>query len=76
MIIIIVTFIPIVIDPLGTVTKRLEERLSDLDIKGQVETTALLRSARILKRVLETWGTCCHSNMRGNPSVNVGVKIF
>ena len=51
-----VTFIPIVIDALGTVTKGLIKKLEDMKIKGRVETvqtTALLRSARILKRVLE-----------------------
>ena len=50
---------PIVIDALGTVTKWLVHRLEDFEIRGQVETiqiTALLRSAWILRRVLETWG--------------------
>ena len=52
-----VTFIPIIIAALGTVAKGLLKGLEDLEIKGQVETiqtTALLRSARILRRVLET----------------------
>ncbi len=52
-----VTFIPIVIDALGTVTEGFIQRLEDLEIGGRVETietTALLRSARILRRVLET----------------------
>ena len=51
------TIIPIVIGALGTVTKELVTRLEDLEITGQVETietTALSRSARILKRALET----------------------
>ena len=42
-----VTFIPIVISALGTVTKGLIKGLEDLEIKGWVETiqpTALLRS--------------------------------
>ena len=50
-------FIPIIIDALGTVTKGLIKGQEDLEIKGRVETihtTALLRSARILRRVLET----------------------
>ena len=54
-----VTFIPIVIGALGTVTKELIKGLENLEIKGRVETiqtTALLRSARILRKVLETWG--------------------
>ena len=51
--------IPIVIGVLGTVSKGLIKGLKDLKIRGRVEaikTTALLRSARILRRVLETWG--------------------
>ena len=54
-----VTIIPIVIGALGTVTKGLVQGLEDLEIKGWVktiQTIALLRSARILRRVLETWG--------------------
>ena len=54
-----VTIVPIVIGALGTVTKGLLKVLEDLEIGGQVETiqtTALLRTARILRRVLETWG--------------------
>ena len=42
---------------LGTVTKGLIQRLEDLEISGRVETiqtTELLKSARILRRVLET----------------------
>ena len=52
-----VTMIPIVIGALGTVTKGLVKGLEDLEIRGRFETiqnTALLRSARILRRVLET----------------------
>ena len=52
-----VTIVPIVIGALGTVTKGLLKGLEDLEIGGRVETiqtTALLRSARILRRVLET----------------------
>ena len=48
---------PIVIGALGTFTKGLVQRLEDLEIKGREETIltkALLRSARILRRVLET----------------------
>ena len=49
-----VTLIPIVI---GKITKRLVKGLTDLEIRTRVKTiqaTALLRSARILGRVLET----------------------
>ena len=52
------TIIPIVIGALSTVTIGLIQGLEDLEIRGWVETiqtTALLRSARILRRVLETW---------------------
>ena len=50
-------FIPMVIGALGTDTEGLKKGLEDLEIRGQVEsiqTTALLRSARVLRRVLET----------------------
>ena len=52
-----VTIIPIVIGAFGTVTKGSLKGLEDLDVGGRVETlrpTALLRTARILRRVLET----------------------
>ena len=54
-----VTIVPIVIGAFGTVTKGLLKGLEDLEVGGRVETiqtTALLRTARILRRVLETWG--------------------
>ena len=54
-----VTIIPIVIGAFGTVTKGLLQGLEDLEVGGRVETNqtpALLRRARILKRVLETLG--------------------
>ena len=52
-----VTIIPIVIGAFGTVTKGLVQGLEDLEITGRMETiqtTTLLRTARILRRVLET----------------------
>ena len=52
-----VIIIPIVIGAFGTVTKGLLKELEDLEVGGRVETiqtTALLRTARILRRVLET----------------------
>ena len=52
-----VTVIPIVISALGTVTKGLVKGLEDLEIRGRVgtiQTTALLRSTRILRSVQET----------------------
>ena len=54
-----VTIIPIVIGAFGTLTKGLLKELEDLEVGGRVETvqtTTLLRTARILRRVLETWG--------------------
>ena len=54
-----VTIVPIVIGALGTITKGLLKCLEDLEIGGRVETiqtTALLRTARILRRVQQTWG--------------------
>ena len=54
-----VTIIPIVIGVFGTVTKGLLKGLEDLKVGVRVETiqtTALLKTARILRRVLETWG--------------------
>ena len=52
-----VTIISIGIGAFGTVTKGLLKGLEDLEVGGRVETnqtTALLRTARILRRVLET----------------------
>ena len=52
-----VTIILIVIGTFGTVTKGLVQGMEDLEITGQVETvqtTALLKLDRILRRVLET----------------------
>ena len=53
------TAIPIVISALGTLPKRWVKELKDLEIRRWVETirtTAWLRSAKILRRVLETRG--------------------
>ena len=53
-----VTVTPIVIGAFGTVTKGLQKGLEDLEVGGRMETiqtTALLRTARILRRVQETW---------------------
>ena len=52
-----VTIIPIVIGVLGTITEGLVQGLEDLEITvwlETVQTTALLISARILRKVLET----------------------
>ena len=47
----------IVIGAFGTITKGLLKVVEDLEVGGRVETiqmTALLRTARILRRVLKT----------------------
>ena len=52
------TVIEILISAFGTVTKGLVQGMKNLEIRGRVETiqtTAVLRSARILRSVLETW---------------------
>ena len=52
-----VTIIPIVIGAFGTLNKGLLQRPEDLEVGGRVETirtTALLRTTKILRRVLET----------------------
>ena len=69
-----VTIILIVIGAFDTVTKGLLKVLEDLEVGERVETiqtTALLRTAWILKRVLETWG---YSNSSEIPSANADVK--
>ena len=51
-----VTFIPNVIGAFGTVSKGLLKGLEDLEVGGRketIQTTALLRTARIVRRVLE-----------------------
>ena len=62
-----VTIIPIVIGAFGTVTKVLLKGLEDLEDSGRVETiqtTALLKTARIPRRVLETWGDLLSLNLQ------------
>ena len=52
-----VTIIPIVICAFGTVTKELLRGLEDFEVGGRVDTiqtTALLRTDRILRRILVT----------------------
>ena len=69
-----VTIISIVIGVLGAIAKRFVQKLGELVIRGRVETTqttALLRSSSILRRVLET---CCHSNLSEKLSANTSVK--
>ena len=68
-----VMVILLVIGGLGTVPKRLVQGPEDKKIRGCVEniqTTALLRLARILRRVLETW----RDLLSLKPLDNAGVK--
>ena len=65
-----VTIVPIVIGALGTITKGLLKDLEDLEVGGRVETiqtTVLLRTARILKRVLENWGDLLSLKLQWKP---------
>ena len=62
-----VTIIPIVIGAFGTVNKGILKGLEDLEVGGRVETiqtTALLKTARIRRRVLETSGGLLSLNLR------------
>ena len=68
------SIIPIVIGVFCTVNKVLLKVLEDLEIGGRVETiqtTTLLRTARILIREQVN---CCHSNSSERPSANADVK--
>ena len=52
-----VTIVPILIGAFGTITMGLIKGLEDFEVGGRVETiqmTTLLRTARILRRILET----------------------
>ena len=72
-----VTIVPIVIGVLGTIIKRLLKGLEDLEVDGRVETiqtTALLRTARNLRRVLETWGDLLSQRLQWKSSANADVK--
>ena len=54
-----VTIVPNAIGAFGAVTKVLLKSQGDLEVGGRVETiqtTSLVKTARILRRVLETWG--------------------
>ena len=62
-----VTIIPIVFGAFGTVTKGLLKGLEGLEVGGRVETIqtiALLKTARILRRVLGTCGDLLSLNLQ------------
>ena len=72
-----VTITPIVIGAFRTVIKVLLQGLKDLEFGGRAETiqtTALLKTARILRRVLETWEDLMSINLQGKPSAYADVK--
>ena len=78
-----VTIVPIVIGAFDTVTKGLLKGLDDLEVGGRVETiqtTALLRTARILRRVLATWGDLLSLKLQWKTITDVknskGVKMI
>ena len=71
-----VTIVPIVIGALSTITKGLLKGLEDLEVGGRVETiqtTTLLRTAQILRRVLETWDLLL-LRLQWKQSANADVK--
>ena len=66
----------IMIGAFDTVTKRLLKWLEDLEVGGRVETiqtTELLRTTRILRRVLKTWGDLLSLKLLWKPLANTDV---
>ena len=64
-----VTITPVVISTFGTVIKGLLKGLEDLEVGGRVEsiqTTVLLKTARILRIVLETRADLLSLNLQWN----------
>ena len=62
-----VTVIPFVVNVLATILRGLGKELENSEIWGQVDTIqtrALLKSDRILRRVLETWGDLLSLKLR------------
>ena len=56
--------IPVEVDAPGTFPKSLEKSIKELEIKGKIKTirtAALLRSTRLLRRVLGIRGDLCYS---------------
>ena len=72
-----VTIVLIVISAFSTVAKESLKGLKDLEVGGRIETiqmTALLRTFRILRKVLETWGDLLSPKPQRKPSANIDVK--
>ena len=73
----VVTVRPIAIRTLGTVTKRMVKGVEELEIRGQIETiqtSILLRWARIRRRVVEICGDLLSLQLSKKPSANFVVK--
>ena len=73
------TVISVAIGALGTIPKGLVKGLEDMKIRGQeenIQTKGLLRSARILRRVLEIQGDLLSLKLQWKPSANTGVKKY
>ena len=74
-----VTIIRIVIGAFGAVTKGFLKGVENLEVDGRVETiqtTALLKTARILRSVLEIWGNLLSlSNQWKTISLHSGEKL-
>ena len=71
-----VTLTAVAVGALGTIAKELKRHLEELEIRGKIktiQTTEWVKSARILRRVLEK--TCCHLDFSEKPPVRAGVKI-
>ena len=74
-----VTMIPVAIGTLGTIPNGLVKGLEDLEIRRQeetIQTTALFRSARILRGSWRPKETYCHSKSSERPSANAGLKTL
>ena len=72
-----VAVIPILTGALGTISEVLVKELEELEMRWQLEAipnTALLISARILRRVLKTWGDLLSPYLPWKPSANTRVK--
>ena len=70
------TVIPIVVVALGTVQKGVEKRLQEIEIRGRIktiQTTAVLKSARIVK-FWRPEETCCHFDSSERPPANAREK--
>ena len=61
------TMISVVVGAIKTVSKGSAKRLEELEIRGRIDTiqtTVFLRSARILRRVLESWRNLLSLNLQ------------